>query len=313
MILTGIPRSGTTLATALLDRLPGVVALSEPIDPVSLRGMRREAIADAIVRWMAEERTSILTTGRARAKLRDGVVPEDMVAGAPDTDGLRTVRVDDGWIDVRERGLRPGFRLIVKHPGPFAVVLPELAARLPCVAVVRNPLATLLSWQTVGMPLRDGHSVNVEAVDGDLSRHLAAEPDRHRRQVILLGWWVSRFRRTLPDPLIVRYEEIIATGGRALAPAAPGAAQLDLPLASRNRSPLYDPDLVDRLADLLLSTPGDHLAIHGPEAVETLRAEWRRHGAARPGGEAEQPEAIGAIITRSAEDPVARAEGSGKR
>jgi len=313
VILTGIPRSGTTLATSLLDRVPGVVALSEPIDPVSLRGMGREAIAAAIVRWIGEERASILATGRARTKLRDGVVPEDMVAGAPGADGLRTVRVDDGWVDVRERGLRPDFRLIVKHPGLFAVVLPELAARLPCVAVVRNPLATLLSWQTMGMPLRDGHSVNVEAVDGDLSRRLAAEPDRHRRQVLLLGWWVGRFRRTLPDPLIVRYEEIIATGGRALAPAAPGAAQLDLPLASRNRSPLYDPALVDRLAELLLAMPGDHLAIHGAEAVEQLRAEWRRHGAAGPGGGAEQPEAIGGIISRTAGDPAGDAEGSGKR
>lgn len=147
----------------------------------------------------------------------------------------------------------------------------------------------------------------------DLSRRLAAEPDRHRRQVILLGWWVGRFRRHLPDPLIVRYEEIIATGGRALAPAAPAAAALDLPLASRNRSPLYDPDLVDRLADILLSMPGDHLAIHGAEAVETLRSAWRRHGAAGPGGDAEQPEAIGAIIWRSAGDAATRAEGSGKR
>ena len=43
LLLTGVPRSGTTLAAALLDQLEDTVCLSEPDEHVGLMKQSRDA------------------------------------------------------------------------------------------------------------------------------------------------------------------------------------------------------------------------------------------------------------------------------
>lgn len=50
VVLTGLPRSGTTLACRLLNLLPDTVALHEPIAPGRFAGLADEqALLDAVV------------------------------------------------------------------------------------------------------------------------------------------------------------------------------------------------------------------------------------------------------------------------
>ena len=74
LIITGIPRSGSTLTCSLLDRLPDVVALNETMNVGGLLALpdadsRVQAISD----YFAETRRTIDRTGR---------VPRLRVAGS---------------------------------------------------------------------------------------------------------------------------------------------------------------------------------------------------------------------------------------
>ena len=53
VVLTGLPRSGTTLACHLLNKLPDTVAVLEPFEAGRFAGLLpdREAVADAMERW----------------------------------------------------------------------------------------------------------------------------------------------------------------------------------------------------------------------------------------------------------------------
>jgi hypothetical protein len=50
----------------------------------------------------------------------------------------------------------------------------------------------------------------------------------------LLSCWYERFYGTLDEYHIIRYEDIVSSGGRALSAITPAARTLDEPLASWN-------------------------------------------------------------------------------
>lgn len=278
IILTGIARSGTTLSCSLLNKLPQCVALHEPMNPAELVGLDfPDAYLARVASFFAEQRVSLLGSGTAVSKARDGRVPDNPFGSAPATAGLRPSTVKNQEVHFEKR-LRPDFRLVVKHPNFFTATLQTLLARYACYAIVRNPLAALLSWHSIQAPVNDGHLPYGEAFDAGLKADLAAEPDRLGRQLIILKWYYSRYATLLPLDHVIRYEELVSSGGRALAVIDPDAAALAEPLESRNTSKLYDAGLVRRLADPLLDDESIYGGFYCAADVEQLCAAWTQRG-----------------------------------
>lgn len=278
IILTGIARSGTTLSCSLLNKLPQCVALHEPMNPAKLVGLDfPDAYLARVASFFAEQRVSLLGSGTAVSKARDGRVPDNPFGSAPATAGLRPSTVKNQEVHFEKR-LRPDFRLVVKHPNFFTATLTTLLTRYACYAIVRNPLAALLSWHSIQAPVNDGHLPYGEAFDAGLKTDLAAEPDRLGRQLIILKWYYSRYATLLPRDHVIRYEELVSSGGRALAVIDPDAAALVEPLESRNTSKLYDAGLVRRLADPLLDDESIYGGFYDRADVEQLCATWTQRG-----------------------------------
>ena len=278
IILTGIARSGTTLSCSLLNKLPQCVALHEPMNPAELVDLDfPDAYLARVASFFAEQRVSLLGSGTAVSKARDGRVPDNPFGSAPATAGLRPSTVKNQEVHFEKR-LRPDFRLVVKHPNFFTATLQTLLTRYACYAIVRNPLAALLSWHSIQAPVNDGHLPYGEAFDAGLKADLAAEPDRLGRQLIILKWYYSRYATLLPRDHVIRYEELVSSGGRALAVIDPDAAALVEPLESRNTSKLYDAGLVRRLADPLLDDESIYGGFYDRADVEQLCATWTQRG-----------------------------------
>lgn len=278
IILTGIARSGTTLTCALLNKLSQVVALHEPMNPGDLVGLAYpDEYLARIAGFFLAQRASLLEAGRAVSKARDGRVPENPFAQTADQAGLRLSTVDNQEVEFGKQ-LSAGFRLVVKHPNCFTATLEALRTRYPCFAVVRTPLAVLLSWHSIKAPVNAGRLPFGEAFDHGLRRTLDAEPDRVARQFAILRWYFSRYRELLPPRNVIRYEELVASGGRALAVIDPDAANLAEALESRNTSRLYDARLVRDLAQRLLAERSIYEGFYTPDDIAALRDEWLAGG-----------------------------------
>ncbi len=274
IILTGIARSGTTLTCSLLNRLPATVALHEPMNPADLVGLDPGTVyLERIAAFFAAQRSTLLADGTAVSKARDGRVPDNPFEKAESGSVLRPSTVDNQSVRFDKR-LVPGFRLVVKHPNLFTATLPALLTRYPCFAVIRNPLAVLLSWHTIQAPVNRGRLPFGEAFDPALAAALDAEADRVTRQLILLRWYFSRYRSLLPSDHVIRYEQLVATGGRCLAVIDPDASSLAEPLESRNRSSLYDAALVRDLAGRLLAQEDIAAGFYPASEIEQLRDQW---------------------------------------
>jgi hypothetical protein len=281
VLLTGLARGGTTLSCELLNRLPDVRALDEPMDPNRLvqaatredgRSLDPGSICAGIERFAAEQRRSIIDRGVALTRHVEGrVLGAEKVSDTRGGDGLRMRMATRSEIPV-DPPASPGFTLAIKHPVAFTALLPILRERFPVFAIVRNPLSVLASWESVPMHYREGRLGLRTIIAPALAARLDAIEDRTERELALLGWFFETYATALPREHVIRYEDIVATGGAALAPIAPSAAGLRLALRNRNTAAVYDSAHIRRVGPLLLEREGAHWLFYTPEEVREVMA-----------------------------------------
>ena len=291
VVLTGIPRAGTTLTCHLLNKVPNTVALHEPLlwddvrDPTDHR-----AICDGVDRFLRQTRETCLASGTAITKHAAGEVPDNPMGGYPSHAAavrllsrllpggdrlvawsLRRPRVSRGVVQVG-KPISPDFTLCIKHTGPFTAMLPEMLRRHPCYAIVRHPVSVLASWSSIRFALRDGRLAEAERMQPELARRLAVMPDRIDRQIHLLSWFCGSYLTLLPPDRILRYEDIIRTRGKALGTVVPQASVLDEPLESRNRNELYDRGVMRRIAGRLARDRGPIWELYRKDSIDEYLA-----------------------------------------
>ncbi len=255
--------------------MPNTVALTEPISPGKFldRMPDFEAVADGVEEFYGKMRQMALSKGMVVSKHVAGEVPDNSF-GRPDASGERKSVLEKGRIPVN-KPLSDDFYLIVKQPGLFTALLPTLASRLPCYAIIRNPLAILASRKSLGRapagPPANGGLSAAQKYDEDLRREMASVLRGSLEwRLRMMSWSFERFRRELPPENVIRYEDIVASGGRTLSVITPTAEELDEPLESKNLNPLYDREEMLSLGEKLLASEGAYWDFYPRESVEQL-------------------------------------------
>jgi Sulfotransferase family len=273
VLITGTPRSGTTLLCSLLNKLPDTVALHEPMNVWEFPNCPdAAAIADVIERFCGDTRKSLLEKGIAVSKHVGGLIPDNVAADQVNRTGTRLRHTEHGPVKI-EKPLSHDFSLAIKHPVAFTALLETLSERFECVAIVRNPLSMLASWNSLAwLNVKNGHAPIGEKLDAQLQQELNNEPDVFERQIHILEWFYKRFRKFLPDKAILKYEDLIESQGRDLSPFFPGAAGLNENLVSKNVNKFYDKALMHQLGEKLLKRSGVIWDFYQKNDVETLLA-----------------------------------------
>ena len=267
-LLTGLPRSGTTLACVLLNEVPDTLALPEPMR-LERHGDRARAVRE-IAAFMDATRRSVLAEKTAACTHVGGAIVDNFADAPAAVRQLRGSRAAHGPIRI-DKQLSPRFHLVVKHPGEFSALADLLAERFHLVALVRHPLDVLAAWQTVDMPVQRGHLPMAEAFQPDLAALLAAIPGRMERQVALMGWLFDTYAR-LPPGCVIRYEDMVADPGAALAPVVGGLQPSAHKLQSFHAADRYPHVDLRPLARALL--PIRHQAEHFYPGFEASLQPW---------------------------------------
>ena len=268
VILTGVPRSGTTLTCHLLNKLSNTVALHEPMKvDVFPRLGNGDAICDTIDRFCKQTRRSIIIRKTAITRHIDGVVPDNPCGDQFSNSGLRALLVSKGKISIKKE-LTPDFVLVIKHPAAFTAILESLIKHFPCYAVIRNPLSVLASWNSVEMAVANGHSHIAERLDVQLAQALERIDEKIERQIYLLSWFYEKYHKVLPRESILRYEDIIFSEGKTLKVIVPQARELDEVLENKNQNKLYNKQLMLLLGEKLLNMDGAFWQFYSKESVE---------------------------------------------
>jgi hypothetical protein len=211
LLLTGIPRSGTTLTASLMNGLDAAVCLHEPpqFRSFCLKSGDRAEFVGRCLDELKELRRSLLNgmpvLDRRNA---DGSYPTNYF----DKEGQRTSLVE---VAVRPESAYPNLLLAVKHNEVFTSILPELVQceGLNIIAVVRHPVPTMLSWLSRTIPLSRGHLVRAyrfwdEAVAIEKAGGSVPDVQAKIYELYCGRYWAHRDRIT-----VIKYEDIVDNPG----------------------------------------------------------------------------------------------------
>jgi hypothetical protein len=269
IVLTGPGRSGTTLTCHLLNKLPNTVALAEPLTPSRFEEQMPdyEAVCDELEKVYRRMRRKALKQGLVLSKHVGGVVPDNTKGKV---DGVRQRIAVKGNIPVG-KDLDEDFFLAIKQPGMFTALLPHLAKRFPCYAIVRNPLAIMASAGSIQSKKKGKNRPALMRYDAgyryQVQEDKKAGTGRLGRR---LHYNFERYEEFLPRENILRYEDICASGGKALEVIVPSAADLDVPLENKNANPSYDRERLLRVGERLLETDGAYWNFYTREDVQEI-------------------------------------------
>ncbi len=273
VLITGLPRSGTTLCCWLINKADNSVALNEPMPVHEMLHKSPTDTLDFTGEWLLQQREIIRKTGKASMKQAEGQLPSNSYNLQKNESGLRSSFVEPGEIQI-EKSLSPDYLLAVKHNGAFCALLPQLSQRYSYLGIVRNPLAVLLSWNSVDIPVRTGHMPVAETLDPELNTSLSFHKDVIDRQLCILHWFFHRFSTYLTPDRIVRYETIIETGGSILFNTLNIDNTSDIHLHNKNINTYYPIELVENYADVLIKNETIFNTFYSTEDIRTLARQY---------------------------------------
>lgn len=207
-IITGLPRSGTTLVARIVAAArPDAMLLGEPVDLLELLARRAFARGEfaAVLHGYLEAR---LAAAQRQGSYLDRRLPN---LGVPDNYHGISARA----VDFRSVPLPPGgcSSVICKNNEIFTSLAREIAAHpgLRLLRVVRHPAGAISSWRRWQIPAREGRSPEAESWSPELVQRLDAAADCSERQAILYGFLL----RAIAAPGItwesglLRYEDLV--------------------------------------------------------------------------------------------------------
>lgn len=206
VILTGIPRSGTTLAAALIDSLPNAVCLNEPLWQTDVK---LDGNPQALALWLRDD----------FARLRQHLLAEHPIPDRRDAEGKAITNFFKDGKPVQEKtfglliraGLTPDFTLAVKHNALFMAALPHLAlmSDFLVIALLRHPVATIASWQRVPLPVAEGRMPHAATYWPKIKSIGESNDDVLIKQVKLYDALCGRLAKLRGAIHIVHYELLI--------------------------------------------------------------------------------------------------------
>ncbi len=265
-LLTGLPRSGTTLVCACLNALPNCVALTEPMN-VPLHGNAEQAVSE-VAAFARTTREGILRLGRAPSMSRDGLMVDNTFEEVNHTGNLRRSAAKVADVKI-EKPLTADFNLFIKHPAFFTALAQPLAEAFPFYAIVRHPLAALASWQSVDFNVRQGRMPAAEAYAPALRERLEQIATPLARQIALIQW-MFRLYRALPPGHVLTYEALVRAPAATLRPLSGSPAPVTHPIREINLKTRYPGVDFAALAQALLPIEADIEPFY-PGFVASLR------------------------------------------
>lgn len=211
VVVTGLPRSGLTVVSALIDGLPDAVCLNAPAwhNPQ----VRRIRSPVQYVKWLVGD-----YAWRRSQFLRGDPIPDVRAAdGSPLLDSIKDIRIvktaggDDESVPLKREGLSHDFILGMKHHALYTALLPSLAKfdHFRIIAIVRHPLDVIASWQALNDPLAQGKLKIGPRMWPEASAISLSDIEPLDRMAQLYDAFMQRYYTHQQHIDVVRYEDVI--------------------------------------------------------------------------------------------------------
>jgi len=213
LIISGIPRSGTTLVASLINNMNGGICLSEPNNHVKWIAIskNRQDYTDRIEKDFFNIRDRIQRREKIynRVKKDGSVITNYFNERGKRRYVLRPIDYKDIFNgELVEEEIILGF----KHNAHYTSVLPELVERhIGIILIIRNPISTLLSWRRLNLPISKGRLPAGERFWPKLKEISLSSKNLLTKQTKIYNEFCRVYfeYEKLDNVLLVKYEDVL--------------------------------------------------------------------------------------------------------
>ncbi len=207
ILITGIPRSGTSYLCNLLHRYSNCVVVNEPVE--LLTTLAQELVPWSIPRLYRKLRSDICAGRPISNKLHQGAVTHDTLLSAETSDYIPAIDAED-------------FVLGTKNTIAYLTRLEGIRRVMPDVRVIvciRNPFDTIASWNTsfphlrdadiCGLPVGNEREPWLTAAQRQALQQIIAIEDLAQRRARRWHYFAERILDQGNTVTLVRYDEMV--------------------------------------------------------------------------------------------------------
>lgn len=251
ILVTGIPRSGTTLFCNLLSTTEECIVLPEPI---WIRELRKRA-KDCPLSFLSQLNNKInqvrinISEGKKIELLidkRNKKVPQNFFIRK---EGHKTSNIKENtFVSMPENFFnKPMF---IKSNTFFTAILNDLISseQYEIVAIIRNPVAVIKSWRSLNIPVSKGQLKIAEIYD-DKVKEIGLTKDLLEKQVKNLDWFYYQYFTHKDNITIIRYEDLVSSASEVLSKVMKKKASVSNSLNSMNNSSHYNHSETAKIVD----------------------------------------------------------------
>lgn len=262
IVVTGMPRGGTTLLGSLINGLENSYCISEPMaveEQLHLSATPEEFLQRTKY-YFNDQRKRILETGKAVNR-----VTKD---GRPVTNYFRRVAkqsIVQDYIEAEEIvAVRDeNFILAVKHNAHFLSVLPLLCKQtdIAIIGIIRHPIPTILSWRSLALPITNGRLPSGEKFWPELYEVTHSDRELLLKQVMIYELIVTRLLAFKKSLYLLSYESLVRNTGQVSSLLNQDYKE-PITFTSRNKNLDYDWNEVEKIKTTLTKHAPESLALY---------------------------------------------------
>lgn len=206
ILITGIPRSGTSLITKLISLDENNICFSEPtfIKEIKAISKNKKEILYNLSQKIFEIRNSI----RSGKPLEFRVGKDDQISDnyfTSNCDHLireKTSKFKDLILPKKNNQNK----IFIKNNLLFTSCIAELSKQYEMIAVIRNPISIIQSWQSLDLPISKGVVTSGIKYSSSLNKILGNE-GLLMKQIKIIDWFHSRYLEN--NVTLIKYEDLI--------------------------------------------------------------------------------------------------------
>ncbi|WP_363321928.1 sulfotransferase [Phreatobacter sp.] len=211
MIVTGLPRGGTTLVAALIDASENALCLSEPPHHVDLhtRAGSADHFAEQVALDLRDLRVKLSQGGTViDRRTADGKAVTNYFSGTRD-DQNRPASYD--LVEWRAPSVDKNTIIASKHNGLYLSALTEFAkTTLKIICVLRDPASAIRSWQSIpDIPVSHGKMPAAEKFWPSIYNRTEITASLLERQVLICESIFARIHNLGNRSITIKYEDIV--------------------------------------------------------------------------------------------------------
>jgi hypothetical protein len=218
LLITGIPRSGTSLITSILASNTSSIVFSEPswLGSVRAQSSTCDEFTKNLILKIKHIRTEIRNGNPIQLKIsNDG---KGIPSNYYNRDKSGNINTDKAEKLVQFPNRYADHKMIIKSNAQFSSCLEPLiqSKKYKIICVIRNPISAIMSWRSLNIPVSNGNMKIAEKYSSDYLSFIQKEDKLLLKQVKIADWFFKQYTSFINHITLVKYEDLIESPTKVL-------------------------------------------------------------------------------------------------